>query len=1182
MRRRMEQLINGRFEYEVPRLVLSEDRILLATTVGENYRGLLHVGTSDNMKIKGIVNTTNVRIIVGVDKFSGTSAQIPFGIDVTGLKAGEVCKGCINLETNIGERQIPVYVEITEPVMKTSKGELNSLEDFADLAHTNMREAFRMYNNTEAFMNLLRRCAPHHITLYKGMSENPVTYQHLEEFLVGAGLKEAISIQIEEGDTAFYNLTASKKSTLLIQKNTWGYMNIDVEVAGDFIEIPKKRIISDDFVGSHCQLDFIIRYDRIGKGRRFGKIVLKSVYGSQSVEIIASKNAAVRVDIDAVRKRNKVTLMEYYLKYRLGRIEEKDWVIKMLSLLEAMRQMGEYSVEHTLYEAYVHYVGGNLSEAVQIMRSLENHAFGKERTEVKAMFLYLGECLHLLDSDKIDLVERLRTWQRKKQESMVILWLLFKVDEDIKRTPVKKIYYMENLYHMGCRSPLLYLEAYEMIRQDVGLLKRINDFWAKVLYFVAKEDLFTEEIALRMAYLSANEKEFSKHIYDILCKAYDKYPKKDILNAICKLIMKGDPRRKEFFRWYDLAVEHEIKITRLYEYYVETMPDNYQKMLPQVIRMYFAYNNTLSDSKKAFVYANVIRNKELDRNTYASYKTAMEQFAKEKLLQGKVNEDYAVIYQEFIREIKEKEVADAFSSILFTYRLYCDDKKVRNIIVCHGPLNAEEYYPCVDGVAYISIYTKGAKILFQDDMSRRYVATVEYNLQQLFDTEYYLPQCVAYDTEKTGVMLHVCGDDCKEKEIQICNILMYQRIADSNAFTTSYKHEIRKKLLEYYSVHAGDDTLDGYLRKIDFEKFAKVDKVLLIEILIDRGMYEKAYELICKFGYEHISVQKLVRLCSRLIDAFDAEPEVELLQLSFYVYTRGKYDDRILSYLLNYYEGAMGDMCRIRTSGKEFFLDTYRMDERILRYSMFVRKHVDIGGEILKDYLKQGGRELVVFAYLTFESFGYFWGETEVKPYVFDLLAIAYTREMEMDSICHLALLKYYASKKTLTGKEETLVSQLLDKYYQEGLRFGFYQRLPKVFLQQYQLEDRIFVEQKASPGDRVTLYYKITTENGKDSAFKSEPMKMMYHGIFSREFVLFYGEILTYYVVIEHNGVEVETCRRSLTMPNVDINGTSKYQMINQMLAAKKLGKEKLLKETALKYAQAERIAIELFTLIK
>ena len=77
------------------------------------------------------------------------------------------------------------------------------------------------------------------------------------------------------------------------------------------------------------------------------------------------------------------------------------------------------------------------------------------------------------------------------------------------------------------------------------------------------------------------------------------------------------------------------------------MSRNYQKVLPKVIRLYFGYNNTLSDNKKAFVYSNVIRNKELDKETYNAYRSNMEKFACEKIKEGRINEDFAVVYQEF-------------------------------------------------------------------------------------------------------------------------------------------------------------------------------------------------------------------------------------------------------------------------------------------------------------------------------------------------------------------------------------------------------------------------------------------------------------------------------------------------------------------------------------------------------
>ena len=52
--------------------------------------------------------------------------------------------------------------------------------------------------------------------------------------------------------------------------------------------------------------------------------------------------------------------------------------------------------------------------------------------------------------------------------------------------------------------------------------------------------------------------------------------------------------------------------------------------------------------------------------------------------------------------------------------------------------------------------------------------------------------------------------------------------------------------------------------------------------------------------------------------------------------------------------------------------------------------------------------------------------------------------------------------------------------------------------------------------------------------------------------------------------------------MPNIDRKGRSRYQMINQMMAANILGKEAVLKETVRKNLQAEKVSEELFPLIK
>ena len=47
-------------------------------------------------------------------------------------------------------------------------------------------------------------------------------------------------------------------------------------------------------------------------------------------------------------------------------------------------------------------------------------------------------------------------------------------------------------------------------------------------------------------------------------------------------------------------------------------------------------------------------------------------------------------------------------------RLYCDDPKIRRVIVRHASMKEKQIYLCTDKTAYISLYTKDAAIVFED------------------------------------------------------------------------------------------------------------------------------------------------------------------------------------------------------------------------------------------------------------------------------------------------------------------------------------------------------------------------------------------------------------------------------------------------------------------------------------
>ena len=121
--------------------------------------------------------------------------------------------------------------------------------------------------------------------------------------------------------------------------------------------------------------------------------------------------------------------------------------------------------------------------------------------------------------------------------------------------------------------------------------------------------------------------------------------------------MRGNPRRKEYFRWFELAVERDIRLTRVFEYYMETLDISYHRELPKSLLMYFNYNNSnLGDMRKAYIYADVIANKTQDPQTYQSYQDTIRSFAAQKIreaspYQGMVINDEDILIQDGIIQL---------------------------------------------------------------------------------------------------------------------------------------------------------------------------------------------------------------------------------------------------------------------------------------------------------------------------------------------------------------------------------------------------------------------------------------------------------------------------------------------------------------------------------------------------
>ena len=132
------------------------------------------------------------------------------------------------------------------------------------------------------------------------------------------------------------------------------------------------------------------------------------------------------------------------------------------------------------------------------------------------------------------------------------------------------------------------------------------------------------------------------------------------------------------------------------------------------------------------------------------------------------------------------------------------------------------------------------------------------------------------------------------------------------------------------------------------------------------------------------------------------------------------------------------------------------------------------------------------------------------------------------------------------------------------------------------QLDDKTFVEYHTDPAGKVTLYYALDAGLGGELKYQMEPLRNLYEGIFTKTFTLFYGETLHYYFKAELGEKTWQTQERVITMDKVESIPVSKYQLINQMLSARRLDNSQEVMTQLKKYLRQEQYVKSMFSIEK
>ena len=174
--------------------------------------------------------------------------------------------------------------------------------------------------------------------------------------------------------------------------------------------------------------------------------------------------------------------------------------------------------------------------------------------------------------------------------------------------------------------------------------------------------------------------------------------------------------------------------------------------------------------------------------------------------------------------------------------------------------------------------------------------------------------------------------------------------------------------------------------------------------------------------------------------------------------------------------------------------------------------------------------------------------------------------------------MKYLSEKKPLTGEELRTADGLLGRYMAKNIYFAFYRNFEEGLLRKYHLYDKFFVEYHSAPGRHITVHFRMEGEE----AYEEDEISEIYDGIYVKEFVLFFGECIQYYIT-EKNGAENKVSE-SACLRNGDLleNGVQgSYARLNEMLFLMTLEDGEKLKAKMQDYYGMTQVAEEAFRLL-
>lgn len=1181
VKEKISLLSRGIFEYERPDIVVSEETIQIAAEAGKLHTGYFDVNSINGMEIRAMVFSSNKLIQCQENGLIGTSNRVNYIFDPQNLEPGESVEGHFSIISNGGEIEIPFKAEVCMPYCQTSIGNIKDLYQFTSLAQSNWHEAVKLFR-TQNFARVFL-VNKKHMHIYEKLIQGRSANQALEEFLCTLKRKRAINITISQEVIEYEKMKEPVSARLVIEKDTWGYQKISVRTVGSFIQVYKKELTTEDFLGSFYELEYVITPEAFHQGNNYGKIIIS--FFDRDIEIPVNCLKEYRSE-DVIQRRSMKNsiheIFDNYLKLSMRRMPKDQWIRQTREAVDCCRNNSDEMI-YALMEAHFSVMADEENNAKEILSGLNGRELRHQSVIYYCYFLYVS-ALQRKDLNYTKFaIEKIESYYERQYDYWQLLWMILNMSE--KMSPARRFALIKSQFYKSCNSPLLYWEGAKVLNSDPALLREFGNFEIQLVRWGVHFDCLKPDVIYQFSELCVRGKSFDELALKTMIEVCEIYEKKEILMGVCSLLIKGHKTDYCYNRWYALGIESSLKLTDIYEHYMYSLDETAVNDLPLGVLIYFNYNNQLSASKKAFLYAYVVKNQEKLPKIYRDYENIIKAFAHEQLRSSYITPNMVTLYQHFIiPDHMNNKVAMQLPKVLFKYQICCDNPWIRGIIVSHREVENDSYYPLTDQMAYVDIYMDEYQLVFVDREDNRYVGSVAYTMSRLMDDSSFAKECYKLNPDQSMILLNRSERAMKYQKVDEVSIDIYKRTLKLSSIRKQYQKNVLKNLIDFYYDNYEGETLEKYLLKLDISLLDNAERGGIIEYYIQRGLYDKAYVAVREYGYDNIQDKKLMRLCSRVIRTTDYSQDQVLTEMAYSAFSSGKYDEVILEYLIKYYMGTTKDLFAIWKAAKDFEVAAFVLEEKLLCQILFSESFVGSGMQIFASYEKARPDGRIVRAFLAFYAYNYLVRDADVLPELFGFIEMELSQLEQTHDVCTLALLKHYAARETARNGHESWITTQIGFFINKGIILPFFKDFGSsdVFNLPEELLNKTYIQYCSNPKNAVSIHYLYSDPHTEPGNYVVEDMNNVFGGIFVKAFTLFENEQIQYYITEKNQYAQSITESRTLVCQS-ELSGppANGKDWINLLLNFYNQGLDQQLEDKTKLFEEQRYMSKKLFTMI-